>query len=244
MSRARLTVRGQTLGVEERWTFDVGPPWVRRWFRWRSGERVIDQLEAGQLPPGPWRVTADAAAVAPPIADPTRVYAVPSQPIAAARRQRRLWVTTSLPVPNFDGLQSRDAGGVVALTAPLPDELPAATRARIEAVIQDVRSRLPGGDCQALSRATAAQLDGEVVAGLAYLDEDRPPGFYPHAWVLVRHRGAWIPVDPTLSLPVADAARLILGPDDPDGAREFLTALAAEVTLTVTARPPADNRSP
>lgn len=240
-ARYRLMVRGRTLGIEERWPTPDGD-WVRRWFRWKIAGRVRDHLEDGRLPDGPWTaVPADVGS--PPIADPGRLYAVPVAPIRSPRTARRLSVSTPLIVPDLTPLQAHDAA-TVRLSAPLPDEIPRATRDRLAAAILEVRRDLPDGDCEALSRALAARIGGEVAVGLVYLDGDRDPAFYPHAWVILREADRVIPVDPTLSQSVADAARLYLGPDEPDAARRFIAALAADVSITVTPPGGGDRSAP
>lgn len=119
-------------------------------------------------------------------------------------------------------------GDLLTVRAPLPAEVPAATRRRLEALVARVRREVQWtpiagddldlvrrtglGDCteQAallVAHAEEAGLDAEVATGLVYRDEPAP-GFYPHAWVEVRLEDLVVPVDPALDQAVADATHV------------------------------------
>src|SRR5690606_4996156 len=73
------------------------------------------------------------------------------------------------------------------------------------------------GDCTEhsilfIALARAAGLPAREVAGLIYVEGDRP-GFYFHQWATV-WVGKWIDVDPTFDQPLADVTHIKLAEGD------------------------------
>jgi hypothetical protein len=158
--------------------------------------------------------------------DLPRLLAVPVPRLAGARRSRTMEATIEGDVPDRP-LQHVDAGHL-KVAHPVDFEVPDRLRAILskrtgEAHMIDAVGASLGvpGDCLARARFLADRLveggfDAHTVVGLVYLDEDRDPAFWPHAWVEVDLPTGRVPVDPTLGEPVADAARIVLADDGPD----------------------------
>lgn len=108
-------------------------------------------------------------------------------------------------------------GGVpLVVEHPLAVEVPRAGLAAIRDLVARTRAGTDG-DCKAhaalfVELANQATWQARVVDGLVYIDGEWGTGFHPHQWseLLVGER--WVPVDPILDQPIADATHVPMSP--------------------------------